>query len=434
MRKLKIKKVSFSSAKKLFNDKKVMNQSSHVREVVQKIILDVKKNGDKALIKISNKIDNTKFKSIYEATYNRSDFKKNYEKIDKRTKRSLNYIKKRIIDFHKSIKIEDLKTEDKVFDFLGQIHRPINKIGIYAPGGNAVYPSSILMTALIAKVAGSKEINLFFPSSNEEAKTLMLATAYIAEVNTAYNFGGAQAIAAMAYGTKTISKSDKIFGPGNSYVAEAKRQVFGDVGIDSFAGPSEVLIISDKIKDFKKLAADLIAQAEHGEDSKCIFVHIGQEGISGLFQELNDQVNIAPRSKTIKSALEKNSMFIQVKCMEEAIEINNLFSPEHLQIISKNYKTSLLKEISAGAIFIGENNTAVLGDYAAGPSHVIPTNSAARFSSPVSVEDFLVRSSVTSIKSIKDQNIYNELLNNSIFLAELEGLYGHANALKLRKK
>ena len=153
-----------------------------------------------------------------------------------------------------------------------------------------------------------------------------------------------------------------------------------------------------------------------------------------MFQELNVQVNIAPRSKTIKSALEKNSIFIQVKNIDEAIEINNLFSPEHLQIISKHYKTSLLKEISAGAIFIGENNTAVLGDYAAGPSHVIPTNSSARFSSPVSIEDFLVRSSVTSIKSIKDKKIYNELLNNSIFLAELEGLYGHANALKLRKK
>ena len=434
MQKLKIKKVSFSAAKKLLREKKVMNQSSYVREVVQKIILDVKKNGDKALIKNSNKIDKTKFKSIYEASYNKSDFKKNYKKIDKKTKKSLNYTKKRIIDFHKSIKIEDLKTSDKVFDFLGQIHRPINKIGVYAPGGNAVYPSSILMTALIAKVAGSREINLFFPSSSEKAKTLMLATAHIAEIDRAYNFGGAQAIAAMAYGTETISKSDKIFGPGNRYVAEAKRQVFGDVGIDSFAGPSEVLIISDKNKDFKKLAADLIAQAEHGEDSKCIYVHIGKEGIDDLSKELNVQVNIAPRSKTIKSALEKNSIFIQVKNIHEAIEINNLFSPEHLQIISKHYKTSLLKEISAGAIFIGENNTAVLGDYAAGPSHVIPTNSSARFSSPVSIEDFLVRSSVTSIKSIKDKKIYNELLNNSIFLAELEGLYGHANALKLRKK
>ena len=434
METLKIKKVSFSVAKKYLSQSKITIKASYVRESVQKILLDVKKNGDKSLIKISNKVDNTEFKTVSEASFNKFDLKKNYEKLDNETKKNLNFIKKRIINFHKAIKINDLKTKDRIFNFLGHIYKPIDKIGLYAPGGRAVYPSSILMTGLVARVAGSKEINLFFPSSSQKAKTLMLGTAHLAGITNAYNFGGAHAIAAMAYGTETIPKSDKIFGPGNVYVAEAKRQVFGDVGIDSFAGPSEVLIISDKRKGFKELAADLIAQAEHGEDSRCIFIQIGKVGLEDLFKELNQQVNTAPREKTIKKSLEKNSMFIQVKCMEEAIEINNLFSPEHLQIISKNYKTSLLKEISAGAIFIGENNTAVLGDYAAGPSHVIPTNSAARFSSPVSVEDFLVRSSVTSIKSIKDQNIYNELLNNSIFLAELEGLYGHANALKLRKK
>jgi histidinol dehydrogenase len=262
----------------------------------------------------------------------------------------------------------------------------------------------------------------------------MLGTAHIAGISNAYNFGGAHAIAAMAYGTETIPRSDKIFGPGNNYVAEAKRQVFGDVGIDSFAGPSEVLIISDKRKGFKELAADLIAQAEHGEDSKCIFIQIGKKGFEGLSEELNQQVNVASRKKTIKTALEKKAMFIQVKNFEEAIEINNLVAPEHLQIICKNFKDSMLKRFIAGAIFIGENNSAVLGDYAAGPSHVIPTNSAARFSSPVSIEDFLVRTSITEIKSIKDQAKYNELLDNSIFLAELEGLYGHANALKLRRK
>ncbi len=434
MKTLKIKKASFSSAKEYLLKSKVTNQSSIIREAVQKIILNVKKDGDKALIKISNKIDKTNFKTVSEGSFNKSDLKKNYEKLDNLTKKNLNFIKKRIINFHKSIKISDLKTQDGIFNFLGQIHKPINKIGIYAPGGKAVYPSSILMTALVARVAGSKEINLFFPSSSKEAKKLMLGTAYISGISNAYNFGGAQAIAAMAYGTETISKSDKIFGPGNNYVAEAKRQVFGDVGIDSFAGPSEVLIISDKKKEFKELAADLIAQAEHGEDSKCIFIQIGKEGLGNLFIELNHQVSIAPRKKTIKTALEKNSMFIQVKNMQEAIEINNLVSPEHLQIIHKNFKESLLNKFSAGAIFVGENNTAVLGDYAAGPSHVIPTNSAARFSSPVSIEDFLVRTSVTEIKTIKNKVKYNELLENSIFLAELEGLYGHANALKLRLK
>jgi len=434
MKTLKIKKVSFTLAKKYLLQSKTKNRSSNIREAVQKLIQIVKKNGDKALIKISNEIDKTEFKTISEASFNKFDLKKNYEKLDDATKKNLNFIKKRIINFHRALKISDLKTKDGIFNFLGQIHKPIDKIGLYAPGGKAVYPSSILMTALIAKVAGSKEINLFFPSSSKEAQKLMLGTAHIAGISNAYNFGGAHAIAAMAYGTETIPKSDKIFGPGNKYVAEAKRQVFGDVGIDSFAGPSEVLIISDKKKGFNKLAADLIAQAEHGEDSKCVYIQIGKEGFESLFKELNRQVKIAPRKKTIKTALEKNSMFIQVKNLEEAIEINNLVAPEHLQIICKNFKESLLKKFIAGAIFIGENNSAVLGDYAAGPSHVIPTNSAARFSSPVSIEDFLVRTSVTTIKSVKDNVKYNEILDNAIFLAELEGLYGHANALKLRRK
>ena len=434
METLKIKKVSFSVAKKYLSQSKITIKASYVRESVQKILLDVKKNGDKSLIKISNKVDNTEFKTVSEASFNKFDLKKNYEKLDNETKKNLNFIKKRIINFHKAIKINDLKTKDRIFNFLGHIYKPIDKIGLYAPGGKAVYPSSILMTGLVARVAGSKEINLFFPSSSQRAKTLMLGTAHLAGITNAYNFGGAHAIAAMAYGTETIPKSDKIFGPGNVYVAEAKRQVFGDVGIDSFAGPSEVLIISDKRKGFKELAADLIAQAEHGEDSRCIFIQIGKIGLEDLFKELNQQVNTAPREKTIKKSLEKNSMFIQVKNLEEAIEINNLVGPEHLQIIYKNFKESFLKRFIAGAIFVGENNTAVLGDYAAGPSHVIPTNSAARFSSPVSIEDFLVRTSVTEIKSIKNKTKYNELLDNSIFLAELEGLYGHANALKLRRK
>ena len=434
METLKIKKVSFSVAKKYLSQSKITIKASYVRESVQKILLDVKKNGDKSLIKISNKVDNTEFKTVSEASFNKFDLKQNYEKLDNETKKNLNFIKKRIINFHKAIKINDLKTKDRIFNFLGHIYKPIDKIGLYAPGGRAVYPSSILMTGLVARVAGSKEINLFFPSSSQKAKTLMLGTAHLAGITNAYNFGGAHAIAAMAYGTETIPKSDKIFGPGNVYVAEAKRQVFGDVGIDSFAGPSEVLIISDKRKGFKELAADLIAQAEHGEDSRCIFIQIGKVGLEDLFKELNQQVNTAPREKTIKKSLEKNSMFIQVKNLEEAIEINNLVGPEHLQIIYKNFKESFLKRFIAGAIFVGENNTAVLGDYAAGPSHVIPTNSAARFSSPVSIEDFLVRTSVTEIKSIKNKTKYNELLDNSIFLAELEGLYGHANALKLRRK
>ena len=431
---IKIKKLTFSKAKQLLTKKSKTKSHPKVYKVVEKIISSVKKNGNKALIKISNDIDKTEFKNISSATFSKSDFKKNYDKLDSKTKKNLNFLKKRIINFHKQIKIYDHKITDDVFSFLGQIYRPIEKIGIYAPGGRAVYPSSILMTSLIAQLAGSKEINLFFPSSLIKAQELMLATAHIAGIGNAYNIGGAQAIAAMAYGTETISKSDKIFGPGNKYVAEAKRQVFGDVGIDSFAGPSEVLIISDKKDNFNKLAADLIAQAEHGDDSKCIFIQIGKMSSDDLFLSLNKQIALEPRKQTIKKSLERNGLFINVDTLSEAIQISNIVGPEHLQIVVENFKKSILKNLSAGAIFIGENNTAVLGDYAAGPSHVIPTNSSAKFSSPVSIEDFMVRSSVTNIQNIKNKKEYNQLLDNSIFLAELEGLFGHANALKLRRK
>ena len=434
MANIKIKKLTFSKAKHFLTKKSKTKSHPEVYKVVEKIISSVKKNGNKALIKISNSIDKTEFKNISSATFSKSDFKKNYDKLDTKTKKNLNFLKKRIINFHKQIKIYDHKITDDVFSFLGQIYRPIEKIGIYAPGGRAVYPSSILMTSLIAQLAGSKEINLFFPSSLIKAQELMLATAHIAGIGNAYNIGGAQAIAAMAYGTETISKSDKIFGPGNKYVAEAKRQVFGDVGIDSFAGPSEVLIISDKKDNFNKLAADLIAQAEHGDDSKCIFIQIGKMSSDDLFLSLNEQIALEPRKQTIKKSLERNGLFINVDTLSEAMQISNIVGPEHLQIVVENFKKSILKNLSAGAIFIGENNTAVLGDYAAGPSHVIPTNSSAKFSSPVSIEDFMVRSSVTNIQNIKNKKEYNQLLDNSIFLAELEGLFGHANALKLRRK
>ena len=434
MANIKIKKLTFSKAKQLLMKKSKTKSHPEVYKVVEKIISSVKKSGNKALIKISNDIDKTEFKNVSSATFSKSDFKKNYEKLDPKTKKNLNFLKKRIINFHKQIKIYDHKITDNVFSFLGQIYRPIEKIGIYAPGGRAVYPSSILMTALIAKLAGSKEINLFFPSSLIKAQELMLATAHIAGIGNAYNIGGAQAIAAMAYGTETISKSDKIFGPGNKYVAEAKRQVFGDVGIDSFAGPSEVLIISDKKDNFNKLAADLIAQAEHGDDSKCIFIQIGKMSSDDLFLSLNEQIALEPRKQTIKKSLERNGLFVNVDTLSEAMQISNIVGPEHLQIVVKDFKESILKNLSAGAIFIGENNSAVLGDYAAGPSHVIPTNSSAKFSSPVSLEDFMVRSSVTNIKNIKNKKEYNRLLDNSIFIAELEGLFGHANALKLRRK
>ena len=307
MKTLKIKKVSFPVAKKYLLQSKFRNQAVHVKETVQKIILNVKKNGDKALIKISNKIDKTEFKTVTEASFNKSDLKKNYEKLDNSIKKNLNFIKRRIINFHKAIKTIDFKTKDGIFNLLGQIHKPIDRIGLYAPGGKAVYPSSILMTALVARVAGSKEIDLFFPSSSEKAKTLMLGTAHLAGITNAYNFGGAHAIAAMAYGTESISKSDKIFGPGNNYVAEAKRQVFGDVGIDMVAGPSEVSIVGDKYSDPKLIAADLIAQAEHDFLAQCILISKDKKLIEKI-QESKLLSKVVKNSKKLQNTLKQSNI------------------------------------------------------------------------------------------------------------------------------
>ena len=302
MKTLKIKQVSFTFAKKYLLQNKITNKASHIREAVQKIILNVKKNGDKALINLSNKIDKTEFKTVSEASFNKSDLKENYEKLDSGTKKNLNFIKKRIINFHKAIKISDLKIKDGIFNFLGQIHKPIDKIGLYAPGGKAVYPSSILMTALVARVAGSKEINLFFPSSSRKAKTLMLGTAHLAGITKAYNFGGAHAIAAMAYGTETIPKSDKIFGPGNQYVTCAKlKSINFNTAIDMPAGPSELLVLADETANPNYLASDLLSQAEHGADSQVIFVSLSRSLIDNVEKCIYNQIENLNRKNFINN-------------------------------------------------------------------------------------------------------------------------------------
>ena len=305
---------------------------------------------------------------------------------------------------------------------------------MYAPGGTAIYPSSILMTAVLANLAGVKEIILAFPPCDAEVTKLMLATAHIGGVSEAISIGGAQSIGAMAFGTESIKKVDKIFGPGNQYVAEAKRQVFGLVGIDSLTGPSEVMIIADQSANPEFVAADLLAQAEHGVNSACFLVSVGADVKNNVMDALKTQLENIDRSKIALEALKNYSYLIEVKDVDQAKEVCNLLHTQHLQIILENTTKIVLENFSAGAIFIGALNTAVLGDYCAGPSHVIPTSGASRFSSQVSIRDFFTTSSFTKISENFDSDELQKVISNSIDIANLEGLSAHAKALQLRLK
>ena len=357
------------------------------------------------------------------------DFKKAFDSYDPKILSALEYLKQRILKFHSEIPISSWKVNDDAFNTYGQISRPIKRVGLYAPGGTAVYPSSILMTSVLASLAGVEEVMLAFPPSDIEITNLMLATAHIGGVTEAIGIGGAQSIGAMAYGTESIKKVDKIFGPGNQYVAEAKRQVYGIVGIDSLTGPSEVMIIADKSANPEFIAADLLAQAEHGANSACHLIVI-EEGVKeNVLESLEIQLKNTIRSSMARESISKYSYLIEVKDIKDAEKICNLIHPEHLQIATENINDINLENFSAGAIFVGTTNSAVFGDYCAGPNHVLPTNGTAKYASPLGVYDFLKRSSMMQISKTHAK----ELSKIAISIADSEGLYSHSESAKYRK-
>ena len=382
----------------------------------------------------SKKFDNVVFSSPESFKFKKKDFKNSYEKLDKNIIENLEYLKERIVKFHSKRLIRNWKDKDSAFNEYGQVVRPIKRVGLYAPGGTATYPSSVLMTSVLANLAGVEEILVSFPPSNKEVTNLMLASCHIGEVKEAISIGGAHSIAAMAFGTNSVKKVDKIFGPGNKYVAEAKRQLYGIVGIDSLTGPSEVMIIADSSANPEYIAADLLAQAEHGTDSSCFLILIGEGIKENVNKALIDQLNKLSRSEIAKKSLKDFSFLVEVNNLSDAEKICNLVHPEHLQISIENLDNIIKENFSAGAIFIGASNSAVFGDYCAGPSHVIPTNGASRFSSQVSLNDFLITSSYSILSENHDSKELQKVIKNSIEIAELEGLFAHSKALKLRKK
>jgi histidinol dehydrogenase len=429
-----MKEISYEDFINNYESANYFDTSDKLIKEVTNIIEKVKLSKDDALISFSKEFDKTEFISSEEFKFNKKDFKKSYESLDRKTINNLEFLKKRIVKFHSEKPINGWKTEDSAFNEYGQIVRPIKRVGLYAPGGTATYPSSILMTAVLANIAGVEEIFLSFPPSNKEVTDLMLASCHIGGVTEAASIGGAQAIAAMAFGTESIKKVDKIFGPGNNYVAEAKRQVFGIVGIDSFTGPSEVMIIADESANPEFIAADLLAQAEHGIDSSCFLVLIKKGIKENINEALQRQLSSLARSEIAKKSLNDFSFAIEVNNLKEAEKVCNIVHPEHLQISVDNLDDITKENFSAGAIFIGSSNSAVFGDYCAGPSHVIPTNGASRFSSQINLNDFFVTSSYSVLSENHDTEELQKVIDNSIQIAELEGLSAHSEALKLRKE
>ena len=398
--------------------------------VVRKILREIKKKKDSSLIKYEKKFNKLKKLKSNQLYFSQNEINKSLKNLSKKTKKDIDLAYSRILSFHKNQKINNFSLIDKFKNQLSYRTKPIQSIGVYVPGGKASYPSSVLMNCIPAIVAGVPKVFMTVPSLNRKINPAILYAAKKCKVKKIFKIGGAQAVAAFTYGTKTVNKVDKIIGPGNEYVALAKKEVFGDVGIDMFAGPSEVTVIADKFSNPKWVAADLIAQAEHDELSQSILISNSKELISKVKKNLSYQVNFLPKKKIISTSLKNFGLAIYAKNPKDISSVVDKISPEHLEICTKNPQTYLNLINNAGSIFLGPLSPEAMGDYLAGPNHVLPTSGTARFSSGLSVFDFLKRQSVIKISKTGIERLGPSVIN----LAKYENLHGHANSIKIRLK
>ncbi|MGI5997707.1 MAG: histidinol dehydrogenase [Lutispora sp.] len=397
-----------------------------VDKAVESIINDVMLNKDDALRKYTKEFDKVLIedflvsqKEIEEALKNTSDDL--LEDLEKAKDNIEKYHKKQIKNSYSIYEGEDI--------ILGQLVRPLEKVGIYIPGGRAAYPSTVLMNAIPAKIAGVKEIIMITPPCPDGSiKPSILAAASIAGVDKIYKVGGAQGIAALAYGTESIPKVDKITGPGNIYVAMAKKKVAGYVGIDMIAGPSEILIIADQWANPKYIAADMISQAEHDEMAAAILVTDWEPLAYKVMKEIESQLQSIERKEIVKKALENYGAIIVTSCMAESLDVANEIAPEHLEILTRDPFNIYKGVKNAGAIFLGEFSPEPVGDYFAGPNHTLPTSSTSRFSSPLCVDDFIKKTSLIYYS----KNALERSKDSIMRIAEEEGLTGHANSIRVR--
>ncbi len=410
----------------LINDDKKSNHK--VKIAVSKIIKKVSETGDNGLNYYVRKLDKINVKNIKELFIPKEVLKNAYHGLRKEEKKALNIAAERIKQFHYRQIPENFKYEDDIKVNLGLNYLPIESVGLYIPGGKAIYPSSVLMNAIPALVAGVERRILVSPISDLQKSSIVLAAAYVANVSEFICIGGAHAVAALAYGTETIVPVNKIVGPGNAFVAEAKRQVFGKVGIDSIAGPSEVLIVCDETANPDHIAMDLLSQAEHDELAQAILITTSNEVAIKVKFAVEKLLAKISRSKIASSSWYDYGAIIFVENLNQAVELINIKAPEHLQLILKNVEKVISKVKNAGAIFVGAYTPEAVGDYIAGPNHVLPTNGTAKFSSGLGVLDFYKR---TTIVKFNKSNLH-ELGKHVITLAEAEGLEAHAKSISIR--
>jgi|TARA_B100001093_G_scaffold331944_1_gene316950 histidinol dehydrogenase len=397
---------------------------------VKNIIQDIKKNKDVALVNYEKKYSKQKNISLKNIKFSPLEKKIIIRKLDKKTKISIDLAFNRIFNFHKRQKLSSYYLKDKYKNTFAYKSSALNKVGVYVPGGKASYPSSVLMNCIPALVAGVKEIYMTTPAMNRLYNPAVIYAAQKCKVKEIYKIGGAQAIAAMAYGTKTIQRVDKIVGPGNAFVASAKKQVFGDVGIDMIAGPSEITIVADKLSKPDWIAADLIAQAEHDETSQSIVLANDIKIIKQINYFLLEQLKNLPKKDIASKSLKNFGLSILVTNKKTLTDIINLIAPEHLEILTKNADRILKNVHNVGSVFLGEYSPEAVGDYLAGPNHVLPTSGSARFSSGLSAYDFLKRYSVIKMTKSGIERLGTSVIN----LAKYENLEGHANSIKIRLK
>ena len=391
--------------------------------IAKNIVSDVKKNGDKAVLKYEIRFNkNKKLKTNYNDTI------KNINKLKPEVKKSIDFAFKRILSFHKNQKIKNIKFSDKLNNKIDYKYKPLSSVGIYIPGGNASFPSTVLMNAIPAMLAGVKRIVIANPVREKDQSAAVLYAARKCGVKEIYRIGGAQAIAALTYGTKTIHPVDKIVGPGNIYVAAAKKIVFGEVGIDMIAGPSEITVVADKTSNIKWVAADLIGQAEHDINAQCILISKNKEVIESVQKELKIQLDSLPRKKIALGSLKKNGLLIFANTDKKISEIINLIAPEHLELSINKFKPILRNVKNAGSICTGKYSAMAVTDYCAGSNHTLPTHSSAKFFSGLSVFDFFKRISYINLSKKGIETIGEKVIN----LATYEGLDGHAKSVKLR--
>ena len=409
------------------NLKTSLNNNSSVNSLVKSIIEDVKKNGDKAILKYVRKFENPKA-TLENIKFSKKQLKEAYDLISAKQKSALKLAYKRIYFYHSKQIKKSHSFKDQLDSKFYIQWNPIENVGLYIPGGMASYPSTVLMTTIPAKIAKVPNIMICVPSQKGETSNLTLAAAYLCGVNEVYNIGGAQAIAAFAFGSKTIAKADKVFGPGNQYVAEAKKQLFGIIGIDLPAGPSEVLVIANNKSNANWIAYDILAQAEHDPNAKTYVLATSKNILNKVGIEIKKIMKSTPL-KNVSSSITNNCYLVLASSKKDIYEISNFIAPEHLHIHSKFNKNLLKNIIHAGSVFVGEKSPVALGDYTIGTNHVLPTDQTAKFSSGLGVDDFMKKTVFidTGNKTLR------KISKPTVELAGQEGLDAHALSVEIRK-